>query len=127
MHGYVLYILLWEYKLGRCASESEDLPTWNQEWLYLFPRVIYLQAQTEKAGRSSGSRALCCKGLDPHAWRIDPAWRMHLQFGIFSVSTSVHNWSINACGMCCPLSGKVHIKDPLLPIGTAYMATVGFL
>ena len=29
----------------------------------------------------------------------------------------VHNWSIKCCGMCCPLCGKVHIKDPLLLIG----------
>ena len=29
-------------------------------------------------GRSSGGRALSGKGLDPHAWLIDPAWWMHL-------------------------------------------------
>ena len=37
------------------------------------------------AGRSSGSRTLSCKGLD-HL--INPTWRMHLQFGLFSVPTS---------------------------------------
>ena len=26
----------------------------------------------------------------------------------------VHNWSIKRCGMCCSVSGKVHIKEPLL-------------
>ena len=26
--------------------------------------------------------------LDHPAWRIDPAWQMHLQFGLFSVPTS---------------------------------------
>ena len=40
------------------------------------------------AGCSSGSRALSCKGLDPPAWWFDPAWRMHLQFVLFSVPTS---------------------------------------
>ena len=39
-------------------------------------------------GRSSGGRSLSCKGLDPPAWRIDPVWRMHLQFGLFCVPTS---------------------------------------
>ena len=27
-----------------------------------------------------GGRALCCKGLDPPAWCIDPTWWKHLQF-----------------------------------------------
>ena len=59
--------------------------------------------RTHGAGHSSG-----CKSLDPPAWQIDPAWRMHLQFGLFSIRTS---------GMCGPVCGKVHIKDPLLLIG----------
>ena len=28
----------------------------------------------------------------------------------------VHHLSNKGCGMCCPVGGKVHIKDPLLPI-----------
>ena len=39
-------------------------------------------------GRSSGGRALSCKGLKPPAWWIDPAWQMHLLSGLFSVPTS---------------------------------------
>ena len=42
---------------------------------------------TAGAGRSLGSRALCFKGLDPPVWQIDPAWRKHLQFGLFSDPT----------------------------------------
>ena len=38
-------------------------------------------------GRSSGNIALSCKGLDHPAWWVDPAWRMHLQFGLFSNPT----------------------------------------
>ena len=55
------------------------------------------------AGRSSGARALCCKGLDPQAWLIDPAGRKHLQFGLFSVPISgpqlVHQslWCVLFC------------------------------
>ena len=33
-------------------------------------------------------RALCCKGFDLPAWRIDPVWCIHLQFGIFSIVIS---------------------------------------
>ena len=39
-----------------------------------------------------------------------------LQFGLFSVPTSGHNWFIKGRGMYCSVYGKVHIKDPLLLI-----------
>ena len=28
----------------------------------------------------------------------------------------VHTWSIKDCGMCCPVCGNMHLKDPLLLI-----------
>ena len=31
-------------------------------------------ASPSGAGCSSGGRSVCCKGLEPHAWRINPAW-----------------------------------------------------
>ena len=40
----------------------------------LTPNVIDVSIVTG-AGHSSGSRALSCKGSDPPAWQIDPAWR----------------------------------------------------
>ena len=40
------------------------------------------------AGCSSGGTALSCKDLDSPTWRIDPAWRKHLEFELFSVPTS---------------------------------------
>ena len=45
-------------------------------------------AQHMGVGRNSGDRALSGKGLDPVVWQIDPAWWMHLQFGIFSIPAS---------------------------------------
>ena len=54
-------------------------------------RCLYLRSQLKlnrMSGRSSGGGALCCKGLDPPTWWIDPAWWMHLQFGLFSIPTS---------------------------------------
>ena len=41
-----------------------------------------------KSGYSSGGRALCFKGLNPPARRIEPIWWMHLQFGLFSIAIS---------------------------------------
>ena len=37
--------------------------------------------------------------------------------GYFPLKPLVHNWSTKGCGMCCPVCGEVHIKDPLLLIG----------
>ena len=37
--------------------------------------------------------------------------------GYFAFQPVVHNWSMKGCGMCCPICGKVRIKDPLLLIG----------
>ena len=48
-------------------------------------------------------------------WSFVPAWQMHLQFGLFPFQPVVYDWSIK--GMCYPVCGKVHIKDPLLVIG----------
>ena len=47
---------------------------------------------------------------------IDPAWRMHLQFGLFSVPNL---WSTTgpSKAMVCAVCGEVHIKDPLPLIG----------
>ena len=36
------------------------------------------------------------------------------QFGLFSIPTSAPQLIHQRCGMHCPVSGKVHIKDPLL-------------
>ena len=37
--------------------------------------------------------------------------------GYFPFQPTVHNWSIKGCGMWYPVSGKLHIKNPLLLIG----------
>ena len=36
--------------------------------------------------------------------------------GYFPSQPAVHNWSIKGCSMCCPVYGKLYIKDPLLHI-----------
>ena len=37
--------------------------------------------------------------------------------GYFLFQPVVHHWSIKGYGMCCPVCGKVHVKDSLLLIG----------
>ena len=87
---------------------------YHQRPVPLIPSILY----RGQDACCSSSRALSYQGLDPPAWPIDPAWRMHLQFQLFSAPTSgpqlVHQ---KGCGMCCPVCGEVHIKDPLLLIG----------
>ena len=35
----------------------------------------------------------------------------------FSFQPVLHDWCNKGCGMCCPVCGMVHIKEPLLLIG----------
>ena len=43
--------------------------------------------------------------------------KKYVRVGYFPFQPVVHNWSIKGCGVCCPVCGKVHMKDPLLLIG----------
>ena len=40
--------------------------------------------------------------------RIDPSW------SYFSFQPVLHDWCNKGCGMCYPVCGIVHIKEPLL-------------
>ena len=47
--------------------------------------------------------------------RIDPSWGGHIE--LFLVAAMLHNWCNKGHGMCYPVCGMVHIKEPLLLIG----------
>ena len=47
--------------------------------------------------------------------RIDPSWGGPLSYFWFQLV--LHNWCNKGCGMCYPVCGMVHIKEPLLLIG----------
>ena len=47
--------------------------------------------------------------------RIDPSWGGPLSH--FSLQPVLHDWCNKASGMCYPVCGMVHIKEPLLLIG----------
>ena len=47
--------------------------------------------------------------------RIDPSWGEPTE--LFLVPASAHDWCNKGRGMCYPVCGMVHIKEPLLLIG----------
>ena len=52
---------------------------------------------------------------DAMGCRIDPSWGGPLRY--FSFQPVLHDWCNKGRGMCYPLCGIVHIKEPLLLIG----------
>ena len=49
--------------------------------------------------------------------RIDPSWVCVNPLSYFSFQPVLHDWCNNDHGMCYPVCGMVHIKEPLLVIG----------
>ena len=48
--------------------------------------------------------------------------------GYFSFQPVLHDWCNKDCGMCYPVCGMVHIKEPLLLIErVAYVVAAGIL
>ena len=48
---------------------------------------------------------------------IDPSWGGPIELFLFPAS--VHDWCNKGRGMCNPVCGMVHIKEPLLLIGNS--------
>ena len=58
--------------------------------------------------------------------RIDPSWGGPLSY--FSFQPVLHDWCNKGRGMCYPVCGMVHIKEPLLLLErVVYVAAAGFL
>ena len=55
--------------------------------------------------------------------RIDPSWRNPLSY--FSFQPVLHNRCNKGHGMCYPVSGMMHIKEPLLLIGKSSLCGDG--
>ena len=49
--------------------------------------------------------------------RVDPSWDEPIE--LFLVPASAHDWCNKGRGMCYPVCGMVHIKEPLLLIGNS--------
>ena len=59
---------------------------------------------------SSESVQSWCDGSSDRSFMVDP-------LSYFSFQPVLHDWCNKGCGMCYPVCGMVHIKDPLLLIG----------
>ena len=53
--------------------------------------------------------SLWCDGLSDRSFMVDPLI-------YFSFQPVLHDWCNKGCGMCYPVFGMVHIKEPLLLI-----------
>ena len=53
-------------------------------------------------------------GLSDRSFMVDP-------LGYFSFQPVLHNWCNKGCGMCYPVCGMMHIKEPLLLIAICLM------
>ena len=51
-----------------------------------------------------------CDGSSDQSYMVDP-------LSYFSFQPVLHDWCNKCCGMCYPVCGMVHIKEPLLLIG----------
>ena len=47
--------------------------------------------------------------------RVGPSWGGPIE--LFLVQPELQDWCNKGCGMCYPVCGMVHIKEPLLLIG----------
>ena len=51
-----------------------------------------------------------CNGSSDRSFMVNP-------LSYFSFQPVLHDWCNKGCGMCYPVCGMVHIKEPLLLIG----------
>ena len=60
-----------------------------------------------------------CDGSSDRSFMVDP-------LSYFSFQPVLHDWSNKSCGMCYPVCGMVHIKEPLLSIEKSPCGSSGF-
>ena len=78
------------------------------------------RAQSYKGARYSYVVRAFAHGALGH-W-IDPSW------SYLSFQPLHHDWFNKSCGMCYPVCGMMHIKEPLLLIGkSSHMAAAAFI
>ena len=65
----------------------------------------------------------CLQALHYNEARTSLDWGSILhgvnQLSYFSFQPVLHDWCNKGCGMCCPVCGMLHIKEPLLLIGNS--------
>ena len=86
--------------------------------MFIFLSYDVLVCFRNKHSQSEGARCSSMVRAFAHGvmgrW-IDPSSGRPIE--LFLVPASVHDWCNKGCGMCYPVCGMVHIKEPLLLIG----------
>ena len=83
-------------------------------YIYIIGHMIYTHTHTHiymvvGARCSSMVRAFAHTAM---GLLIDPSWGGPISY--FSFEPVLHDWCNKGCGMCYPVSGMIHIKEPLL-------------
>ena len=74
---------------------------------YIFKMNLNINSYVISHGKSVCS---CCDGSSDLSFMVDP-------LSYFLFQPVLHDWYNKGCGMCYPVCGIVHIKEPLLLIG----------
>ena len=77
------------------------------QFFYFTHTIIYTRSEMQLCGKSVRS---WCDGSSDRSFRVDP-------LNYFSFQPVLHDWCKKGRGMCYPVYGMMHIKEPLLPIG----------
>ena len=84
------------------------MPFWLDVSLYIFSRLFpFNGARCSSVVKSVRS---WFDASSDQSFMVDP-------LSYFSFQPVLHDWCNKGCGMCNPVSGMVHIKEPLLLIG----------
>ena len=72
---------------------------------------LFVRRESEMQLRGNSVRSWC-DGSSDRSFMVDP-------LSYFSFQPVLHDWFNKGCGMCYPVCGMVHIKEPLLVIGNS--------
>ena len=112
--------------IHRCNANTRNmrikgatLLTCRRTWGVVRPsrNSTYLISEGDTNHNSRLSWNLCMQWATTHIGSCHLHGGSICSLGYFPFQPVIHNWSIKECGMCCPVCGKVHIKDPLWLIG----------
>ena len=96
------------YAPDKCGVESQwfyhTSPT-----KYIFPRLGQMIARHQNVASGKSVRSWC-DGSSDRSFMVDP-------LSYFSFQPVLHDWCHKGRGMCYPVCGIMHIKEPLVLIG----------
>ena len=78
--------------------------------------IIYIKERDHRCTHVRCSSVVRAFDHDAMGRQIDPSWREPIEL-FLSLQPVLHDWCNKGRGMCYPVCGMVHIKEPLLLIG----------